>query len=201
MPLIRKDAASSAPAREHADLLRSDDADERWRAARSLATSPAGAAALGAALAGEQDPRVREAIFTSLARLGAVDSVLPHLRSDDANLRTGALDALRAMTDAVRPHLRSLLADPDPDVRLLSCELTRALPAREANSLMIEVIDREAHANVCASAVDVLAELGEATAIASLERCATRFAGQGFLPFAIQVAIERIKAQQEATDG
>ena len=74
------------------------NAEERWTAARAAAELPDSAAALAAALPQETDSRVREAIFTSLSRIGTRDSVaamLPMLRSDDAALRTGALDALR----------------------------------------------------------------------------------------------------------
>src|SRR5580658_810367 len=118
MPLIRKDAAPANPppatAGDPIAALASTVADQRWSAARVLGASPEGVQALSRALLGETDPRVREAMFTSLARASTVESaaaVLPHLRSDDAEVRTGALDALRAMPDAVRPQLDDVLED------------------------------------------------------------------------------------------
>src|SRR5690349_16145141 len=100
MPLIRKSAGPSGPVTTPtAGLLRVGSPDERWAAARSL-TTPADVAALGAALADEREARVREAILTSLASIATAESaavVIPYVRSDDANLRTGALDALGAM--------------------------------------------------------------------------------------------------------
>jgi HEAT repeat protein len=203
MPLIRREPAKPAePAgadlRQPAAALRSGAAQERWYAARSLAAEPEAAGILGEALATEQDPRVREAIFTSLTRLASADSVeaiIPHLRSDDAGLRGGALDALREMMTAVRPRLPALLGDPDPDIRVLCCDLVRELAAAEATDLLCGVLERDPEPNVCGAAIDVLAEIGTPAALPALVRCAARFREQGFLTFAIKVAAERIAAQ------
>lgn len=203
MPLIRRDAQAAAGgtsnAAKPADVLRSGGADERWAAARALGgtTQSEGTQALGAALMSETDLRVQEAIFTSLVRIGgreSVDMVLPCLRSDDPQLRTGAMDALRAMIADVRPVLPDLLADGDVDIRILSCDLVRELPSAEATRLLCTLLPREKEANVCAAAVDVLAEIGEARALPALEACAARFAGVTFLSFAIRFAMERITA-------
>jgi len=204
MPLIRREPADRAAPAE-ADLgqaaaaLRSGNAEERRQAARRLAAEPAAAGLLGAALAAEQDGRVRGAILTSLTRLGSSDSVgavIPHLRSDDAGLRTGALDALREMITAVRPRLPGLLADPDPDIRVLCCDLVRELPAADATDLLCNVLDRDPEPNVCGAAVDVLAEIGTSAALPALQKCAARFREQRFLAFAISVAAERIASQR-----
>jgi hypothetical protein len=67
-------------------------------------------------------------MFTSLAHIGSpgsVQSLLDFMRSDDAALRRGALDALRSRVEAIRTHLPALLNDDHADVRLLSCELAR----------------------------------------------------------------------------
>ncbi len=172
-------------------------ADERWGAARALAGTVGAAQALSAALAGETDPRVREAIFSSLIVLPdgkGAKAVTPYLHSDDANLRAGALDTLRTLGAAVGAILPSLLQDPDPDVRGFACDLARQLAAADAVATLCDVLEREAAPNVCAAAVDVLAELGEPSAAPALTRCAARFADQPFLGFAIRVALDRIAA-------
>jgi HEAT repeat protein len=203
MPLIRKEPAVPAPVATAAPAgqLRTGGPDERRSAARALADSPDGTNTLRDALKTETDPRVREAIFTSLVRIGgqeSVDAVVPFIRSDDARLRTGALDALRAMIGAVAPMLPALLSDPDPDVRLLACDLTRELPSAEATELLCGVLAGEAEANVCAAAVDVLLEIGEAEALPFLEACAARFGDDGFLTFAVTTAMERIVSRRPA---
>jgi hypothetical protein len=202
MPLVRRGTAE-VPANEKDDrdrfaLLTGGTADERWSAARSADTLPGGVEALGAALGMETDARVRIAILTSLARVASpasVDAVLPCLRADDANLRTGALDALRAMPRAVLPRLPDLLRDADTDVRILSCEIARCLAPAEATFLLGNLLDRETDANVCAAAVDVLAEVGTAAAEPALRRCADRFAPEAFIGFAVKVALQRVSVQ------
>ncbi|HSS84725.1 MAG TPA: HEAT repeat domain-containing protein [Reyranella sp.] len=195
MPLVRK-PSSPAPPTPPASLT-GGTSDERWTAARLAAEEPNGVTLLSGALSKENDPRVREAIFTSLARIATAESaaaVVPYMRSDDATLRAGAIDALRAMPGAAASHLPRLLADPDADVRLLSCELARDLPDEDANRLLCELLEAETEKNVCAAAVEVLAEIGRPEALPSLTRCATRFDGDPFIAFSVKVAIDRIVA-------
>jgi len=196
MPLVRK-PSSQAPAAAARPALGKGTSEQRWSAVRAAAERPDGLTLLAEALSRENDPRVREAIFTGLARLATPESaavVVPYLRSDDANLRTGAIDALRAMPQACRPHLPALLDDSDADVRLLSCELARGLPDEEANRLLCNLLERETEKNVCAAAIEVLAEIGRPEAVPSLVRCGTRFAGDPFIAFSLKVATERIAA-------
>ncbi len=163
-----------------------------------------GTRTLGAALKTETDPRVREAIFTSLVRHGnreSVDAVVPCLGVDDANLRMGALDALRAMIGVARGVLPDLLRDPDADIRVISCDLARELPSSEATSLLCDLLAHEPEPNVCAAAVDVLADIGDAEALPVLERCARRFGDATFLTFAVNAAMERIVAERPAGHG
>lgn len=198
MPLIRKTSAADAqPANGSAAKLRDGAPDERWAAARRL-TAPSDVGVLTAALAAEPDARVREAILTSLARIGGPESaaaMIAQVRSDDAGVRTAALDGLRAMPDTADASLPALLADGDADVRLLATELARALPGPQATVLLCGLLDREAEPNVCAAAIDVLAEVGGPEALPALARCGERFAASPFLSFAIRVAAERIGAQ------
>jgi HEAT repeat protein len=162
---------------------------------RAAAAQPGGVARLAEALEHERDPRVLQAIFTGLASAATAESaaaVVPFIRSEEASLRAAALDALRVMPEASRPHISRLLADPDPDVRLLSCELVRDFPEGEANRLLSDLLDRETEKNVAAAAIEVLAEIGSPQALPALAACAERFAGDPFLAFSIKVAIDRI---------
>jgi HEAT repeat protein len=209
MPLIRKSPTETAPAgaADAAALiaaLHDGSRQERWVAARSLANAPDAIPALGNALGREVDEQVRAAIFTSLATIDtepSLDAILLQLRSDDAGLRTGALDALRLMPGTVLKRLGSMLRDADPDVRLLACDLARDLPSPEARNLLSSLLDVEPSENVCAAAVDVLAEIGAPDALPSLAGCAARFAGRPFLAFAVKVASERIGSRYPARHG
>jgi HEAT repeat protein len=198
MPLVRNPSAKSrsgVPV-DVATGLKSASVEERWSAARS-AGDPASVVPLTEALSLEKDARVREAIFTAFARIATRESALavtPYLRADDASIRTGALDALRAMPRAAEASLPQLLTDGDPDVRLLACELARPMNNAESVRLLCELLEREAEANVCAAAVEVLAEIADRNAAPALSRCATRFPGDPFLTFAIEIAIGRLRS-------
>jgi HEAT repeat protein len=201
MPLIRKPSPGTAttpqsPPFDPVSLIEGTN-DVRWAAARAAAARPDGVVLLTKALTRERNSRVREAIFTGLASIGTAESAsaaIPYLRSEYANVRTGAIDALRAMPVATAVHLPALLADPDPDVRLLSCELARAQPAHEANRLLCAILDTDLEKNVCAAALDVIAETGGPEVLVSLDRCAQRFKDDPFLVFSIKVVRDQIGA-------
>lgn len=110
-------------------------------------------------------------------------------------MRTGALDALRAMPEATAPHLPGLLRDADADVRLLACELVRNQPSEAANQLLATLLAAEPEANVCAAAIEVLAEIGDSSVLPVLAKCAARFPVDPFLGFAIGMARDRIGSQ------
>ncbi len=202
MPLIRQGASpppTTSP-EQSADQLLIGSAEERWAAARDLAGRPEGVSALAEALKEETDANVREAILTSLARSGgpaAVGAILSLVRSDDAGLRTAALDALRLMPQALAEHLDVVLTDADTDVRILACDLARQLPGPLATRLLSGVLLNDPDANVCAAAVDVLAEAGDRDALPALAACEARFAASPFLAFAIGVVRQRIDAAPE----
>jgi HEAT repeat protein len=206
MPLVRPGAAAPpavtpAPADPagHIAALASAQPESRWSAARALAGRAEAVPALAAALSGEKIPRVREAIMTALMRVGdaaSVQALLPCLRSDDAAERAAAIDALQALPEAISPFMTTLLSDGDSDVRVLATELARNMPADAATQLLADLIEHERHPNVCAAAVEVLAEVGTQDALPALRKCAERFSGTAFLPFAVTVAIKRISGSE-----
>jgi HEAT repeat protein len=206
MPFVKRDvtdppAAGDSPkdAAPHLAGLDSPDPEHRWRAARALAGQAEAVPALAAALSVEHTPRVREAIMTALMRVGndaSVQALLPHLRSDDAGQRSAAIDALQALPEAVSPFMATLLEDRDSDVRILAIELVRNMPFPEATQLLSGLLEHEEHPNVCAAAVEVLAEVGTRDALPALQKCAERFSATPFLPFAVSVAIGRISGSK-----
>lgn len=203
MPLIKRDAParplavqshSERPASAISDLT-SPDPGVRWSAARALGERHDAVPALAAALGTEQAPRVREAIMTALMRIGDEASVrvlLPYLRSQDASLRAAAIEVLQALPQAISPFLELLLADSDSDVRILATELARNMPAADATQALCRLLEREQNPNVCAAAIELLAELGTRDALPALQSCAKRFSRISFLTFAASTAIARI---------
>lgn len=206
MPLIRRPGPPSEPAPPafSAAGLASASPDERWTAARRLGETAEGRAALIAALPAEQDARVVEAMLSALARSGAPEAgeaLAACVASDEAMRRTAAMDALRSAPDLLAPRLERLLADPDPDVRLLACDLARALPPAQASSLLCARLPEETEVNVVAAAVESLAEVGDESCAAKLTACAERFAQEPFLRFAITEAARRLSARADVPRG
>lgn len=202
MPFIKRDTSVSNSNGNRADdiarhvaSLNSSDAEARWTAARALGGRTDAVAALGAALSAEQIPRVREAILTALVRTGdrgSVLALLPYIRSQDAGQRGAAIEALQSLPEAVLPFMETLLSDDDTDVRLLATELARNLSTKDATRLLCGLLENEPHPNVCAAAIDVLAEVGNRDAVPFLKACAERFSSTPFLPFAVATTIARI---------
>ena len=191
--------------REHArDLsgllaqLKRGDAEQRRWAARDLAGHPAAANALGEQLLAEADPTVREALLTSLSAMAsdtAAAALLPLLRSEDAQLRNGAIESLAAMPQAVGPRINGLLRDADVDVRIFTVNLLADLHHPQVVAWLLQVLAHDSDINVVAAAVEVLAELGSPEHADALRSAAARFAGDDFIGFAVDMAVHRIEAE------
>ena len=147
--------------------LSGSDPDLRRTAAMELAGDIEAVSELLAQLADEENYPVRQAIVSSLAAIGGssvVEGVLGYLRSDDASLRNDVIDLLKDQPDAIAPHMPSLLADPDPDVRIFAVNILESLKHPKVVDWLIAVIETDRHINVCATAVDLIGEVGDARA-------------------------------------
>jgi HEAT repeat protein len=167
----------------------------RRSAARSLAAHPDAAMALCDRLELETAPSVRSAIMNSLIVIDSPEvaaRLAGYLRSDDTTLRNTAIEALQEMPNTVVPLLERLLNDRDSDVRIFAVNILSLLRHPEAPERLGRVIRTEPHINVCAAAVDGLAEVGGPDVVPDLQGLAARFAGNAFMRFAIETAIRRI---------
>jgi HEAT repeat protein len=193
------DHAARAHERDVEGLLRAlDDANaatRRW-AARDLSSHAQATGALLARLAVEPDASVRQTLLTSLAILGSEDVVrglIEFLRSDDAALRNETVEAMKNMPAAVAAFMPQLLADPDVDVRIFAINVLESLRHPQVESWLIEVIARDANVNVCATAVDLLGEVGTVAAELALEALKQRFAEEPYIAFAADLALRRVR--------
>jgi HEAT repeat protein len=176
-------------------LKDAEPGNRRW-AARDLAPYPACAATLGEALLSERDTSVRTALFTTLAGFAnadAVNALLPLLRTEDAGLRNGAIEALTEMPEAVAPRIQALLHDSDPDVRIFTVNLLAELRHEQVNTWLRHVLQQETAINVVAAAIEVMTEVGEPQDVPVLREAGARF-DDPFVGFAADMAIERIEA-------
>jgi HEAT repeat protein len=148
-----------------------------------------------ARLALETDQAVREVIFSTLTRLGdsaAVAGLVGCLRSEDAGLRNEAIEAMKMLPEAVSHIMQGLLGDADSDVRIFAVNILEALRHPDVERWLNEVIEHDAHVNVCATAVDLLGEVGSEAALQSLRSLKARFAAEPYIQFAADLAIKRI---------
>jgi HEAT repeat protein len=205
MGLVRKvvqeraEPASRGPQRDYATLMQQlgdGRAQVRRWAAKDLAAHPEAAERLAEHLAVEPESIVREALFGALVRIGgdeAVAGVVPLLGSDDAELRNGAIEVLKNLPADTAGCIESLLRDPDPDVRILAINVLESLRHPRIEEWLLSVLASDAHENVCATAIDLLGEVGTAAAIPALEAVRERF-DSDFTHFACDLALRRIGA-------
>jgi hypothetical protein len=203
MPLIRssKPLAEAVPepvvSIDRASLgrdLQSPEAEVRRAAVRRAARLGA-AAELADGLDGESDHGIREMRLTALARIGgpaAAKPLVELLRSEDALLRNSVLEALQGMGEAIIPQIEGLLDDADSDVRIFAVNILQSLRSPRAPELALKVMARDPHANVCAAAVDVLAETGRPEMAEALRAVTQRFPGDPFLRFSVRAALRRM---------
>jgi len=202
MALIKADtlpvALVPSPAVTRSDLigqLRSSDAADRRAAVRGLAAFPDCAGVLYENLTVEQNNSVRSLIFVELINhksSAVAGDLLCLLASEDANLRGGAIEALQEMPDEMAPHVEAMLVDPDSDVRIGVVAILAALRHPKVPNWLQGVIERDPHVNVCAAAIDALAEVGEPQSIPALAALARRFHDVAFVQFAVDAARRRI---------
>lgn len=178
--------------------LGATEAAMRRAAARGLAAYPEAALPLCDRLEVETSPSVRALLFTSLIHLqspAVAERLTAFLRSDDAPLRNAAIEALQEMPDSVAPHLERLLADEDSDVRIFAVNILATLCHVRAPQWLASVVRSDPHVNVCAAALDGLAEIGGPEVLDDLEELRGRFADTPFMEFAIDAAMQRIRGR------
>ncbi len=176
-------------------LLDDPSACVRRHAAQALAAHPLAAPQLLARLHMETDSAARTAMLGSLARIGTVDAVacLAHcLRSEDVALRNGAIEALKTRPQEVPAIIAPLLNDADADVRIFAVNILESLRHPQVEEWLLQVVEHDAHVNVCAAAVDLLGEVGTARAAPFLQRLKERFEYEPYIQFAAGFALQRL---------
>jgi HEAT repeat protein len=194
-PSIEAARSPGASATELAAQLCSGESALRRQAARELAHLAEGIPMLCDHLEREPAVSVRSVIVTSLIQSrsrAAVEGLICYLRSENTALRNEAVEALQEMPDEIEPYMEALLSDPESDVRIFAVNILSALPHPRAPEWLNTVILEDDHVNVCAAAVDCLAEVGTPASIPALKELRLRFGDQPFMTFAIDAALKRI---------
>lgn len=174
--------------------LHSAAPDGRRQAALALAGVREATGAVAAQVGVETDPAAREAMLTALAETDspeAVAGLIGYLRSEDAGLRSAVAETLAAMP-ATAVAVPGLLADADPDVRILTVMAIAVLPAPDVPGWLRAVAGGDPHANVVGAAVNELAEVGTADMADDVRAVAERFPDDPFLAFACELVARRL---------
>lgn len=169
--------------------------DQRRRAAQALAGVAEALEPLAARLPVEPDAAVRDALFDALARIesaAAAEALIPLLASETADLRLGAVAALRRLSRFVAPRIEALLTDPDPDVRLMALDILSALPAPAPVSGLGLVLARETDVNVIVTALDRAAIFGAPDLVPAITAIRARHGDQDFVAFCCDHALDAI---------
>ena len=172
------------------------EAAERRQAALDLAGEDGATAALAVHLAAEDDPTVRQAVLSALVKSeasDAVDALIKLLGSEDAERRNEAVAALSKMVEPVAARMERLLANADPDIRIMAIDILRLLPHPDAPLWLRKMLATETHENVVGAAVDRLAEIGGSDDLPILRATRDRFSDFAYIRFATEIVIARIE--------
>jgi HEAT repeat protein len=200
MGLVRKQAPEPEVTRalnpdELVRQLDDPDPERRREAALDLADVPDAIPELLARAGLETEPRVRDAVLTTLAghdTEAVAAGLAVHLASDDAALRTAVAEALAAMPRSVPALLPSLITAPDHDVRVMTAMVLADLPDPSARDWLIRMITEDDHPNVVTAAIDAFLPAAGPEHGPVLEAAAQRFPDDPFLQFTVRAALPRL---------
>lgn len=178
--------------------LSAPQAELRRQAVVELSQSPTDWRALADMLADEPDVGVRERIFTVLGKVAGkevAESLLPLLRSEDANLRNESIETLAGMPEAVGNLMDDLLRDEDSDVRIFAVNILASLQHTNVLTWLCQVAQEDDEVNVVNAALDVLNEVGDGSCVEAIQNAKIRFPNEPFLHFAADLALDLISQQ------
>ncbi len=181
------------------EQLRHDDPrTRRWAAHDLVEYASEAVKPLCERLQEEMDLAVREAILSTLLKIGnqeAVEHLVEFLRSEDTALRCSVVEVLQKFTMPVMDYLEKILEDPNKDVRIFAINILRDLVHPKAPIWLLNVIQNDDDVNVAGAAVDCLAEIGKPYIVPELFLLKERFSDEPYLEFAVDTAIRRIEGK------
>lgn len=156
----------------------------------------ASAQALARELRAPGTPARRAQLLNGLVALAtpqAATTLAALLDHDDPAVRACATEGLRRIGPVLaRPALHALLEHASADLRLRGLDAIERVPDAEVEGWIVALLGREHHANVCATALDLLAEIGSSAALPAIRAARLRFADEPFIAFAADHAIAQI---------
>ncbi|KXG77326.1 hypothetical protein AN618_12230 [Fervidicola ferrireducens] len=143
----------------------------------------------------EEDEVVREAIVTSLIKIGdeyVANRAAGLLESEDAYVRNAGVEILSIIGEPAIEILQKMINHPDRDVRILAVNALGESHIRETIRYLRRVIMEDDDENVVASAIEYLSELGfEKEDKEVVMKAAKRFSSP-FFQYTVKSAIEKM---------
>jgi hypothetical protein len=149
---------------------------------------------------GEQDVNKCEALIAAIAAsqdAARTDALMRIVEEGDAASRNFAILSWQGLPAHEVLRGASLLESAHADARVLALSVLQAAPGRDVEPLLIGLLSTEADVNVCAAAVELVAECGTRAASPALLAARERFAGNEFVAFAIDQALRQTGAGNE----
>lgn len=149
---------------------------------------------------GEHDMNKREALIAAIAAsqdAARTDALMRIVEEGDAASRNFAILAWQGLPAHEVLRGAALLESANADARVLALSVLQAAPGRDVEPLLIDLLSAEADVNVCAAAVELLAECGTRAASPALLAARERFADNEFVAFVIDEALRQTGACDE----
>ncbi|MBT80714.1 MAG: PBS lyase [Alteromonadaceae bacterium] len=201
----RGESASQADRRKNSrdlasliDDLQASCAEVRRWAARDLTNNLAARTALLEQIDIEHEPTVLEALFSAVEGMcdeEMAGALLEKLKSEDAQVRNGAIELLQSQPVLFAAHVNELLCDEDSDVRIFAVDVIGAIRHPDAATWLHNVVLNDNNINVVGTAVDKLSEIGDSGTLEVLEKVSARFPGEAYIQFAIQCVRDSVAGE------
>lgn len=168
---------------------------------KSLAKAPEALAFLVGQARVEHHPLLLQGLFDSVISLArnealeeqAIHAVLDLLREGNASVRSHSVTFLSAFPKATGAVIPKLLQDENPDTRLYALDVIQHLVHPDVPLWLNDLLEREQHANVMASAIDRCLEAGCTELQSRADEIAERFSDTPFIRFALTFASKRLE--------
>ena len=118
------------------------------------------------------------------------------LKSDNAYLRNAVISFLQDYGQDAKPFIEKLMQDPDRDIRIFAINILGDVRFEDSVMMLRHFIVQERDVNALMTAIDYLGEIGSQEDIELLEAIKKDFAGDEYVAFGVNMAIDRIKGNQ-----
>ena len=175
--------------------LTSADPHLRRDAVRQASQQPEAVEILLEHLHQEADPQVLESLMLALEMSNderVVADMFTLLASENTWLRNRAQEVLLLFPEKVMEQVGTIYAQSSNDEKIFLMNVMKDLAHPGVGAWVLEILEKETHVNVVATALETVAEIGDAACLPLLDMLIDRFAEEPFIAFTVGVVRERV---------